>query len=153
MHYRHAIEHRDTRLQMSAMIDIVFLLLIFFVMTFQIVVLESNLPVAAPAAGDPGMAALQLPHIVRLDATAEGDLAGVRLNDEPVADLSQLREHARGLVEQSSAADLEFVVECDQRLNYRHAVDALTAVSGYVGDDGRVVPLVRNVRFAQPRGL
>ena len=54
MKFRHPIGRDRIQLQMTPMIDIVFLLLIFFVMTFKIVAQEGDfnikMPLAAPNA-------------------------------------------------------------------------------------------------------
>ena len=57
MKFRHPIAYEKIELQMTPMIDIVFLLLIFFVMTFKIVAAEGDfnikMPLARPDSGTP----------------------------------------------------------------------------------------------------
>ncbi len=69
------------QLNMTSMIDIVFLLLIFFVMTFKVVEMEGDFSVRMPLAGqgattpDP----TDLPLKLRLRADAEGKLVSMSL--------------------------------------------------------------------------
>ena len=59
---------------MTSMIDIVFLLLIFFVMTFKIVELEGDFSVRIPLAGSASVSRepTDLPIELRMRAYAEG---------------------------------------------------------------------------------
>jgi len=65
---------------MSAMIDVVFLLLIFFMLTLQIVEPEGVHAVETPRGGDGILRPDPLPEItVKLVASDDGQLADVRL--------------------------------------------------------------------------
>lgn len=151
-------------LQMTPMIDIVFQLLVFFIMTFKIVSQEGDfnikMPLAAPAAGAPDD--LQLPPMkVRLRAGAGGMLGGVSLNDkglgaDPRASMDALRLEIIGVVGNdrgpgSIQETAEIELDCDYGLRYEHVIQAITAVSGYVDDTGNVVKLVEKIKFAPPR--
>ncbi len=69
-------------LMMTPMIDIVFQLLIFFIMTFKIIAPEGDfnikMPLAAPSEGLPDDNQLP-PMKIRLRATASGRLASIQL--------------------------------------------------------------------------
>ena len=146
-------------LQMTPMIDIVFQLLVFFIMTFKIVSQEGDfnikMPLAAPAAGAPDD--LQLPPMkVRLRAGAGGMLAGMSLNDRGVGTMEALRleiigvvgdERGPGTVQETAEVELD----CDYGLRYEHVIQAITAVSGYIDETGNVVKLVEKIKFAPPR--
>jgi hypothetical protein len=45
----------------------------------------------------------------------------------------------------------EVELDCDFGLNYVHVIEAITAVSGYIGDDDTVIKLVEKIKFAPPR--
>ncbi len=146
-------------LQMTPMIDIVFQLLVFFIMTFKIVSQEGDfnikMPLAAPAAGAPDD--LQLPPMkVRLRAGAGGLLAGMSLNDQSVGTMEDLRMQIIGVVGDdrgpgSIQETAEVELDCDYGLRYEHVIQAITAVSGYKDDTGNVVKLVEKIKFAPPR--
>ena len=146
-------------LQMTPMIDIVFQLLVFFIMTFKIVSQEGDfnikMPLAAPAAGAPDE--LQIPPIkVRLRAGGGGLLAGMSLNERGVGTMEALRleiigligdERGPGTIQETAEVELD----CDYGLRYEHVIQAITAVSGYIDETGNVVKLVEKIKFAPPR--
>ncbi len=146
-------------LQMTPMIDIVFQLLVFFIMTFKIVSQEGDfnikMPLAAPAAGAPDD--LQLPPMkVRLRAGAGGNLAGMSLNDRAIGTMEALRLEIIGFVGDnrgpgSIQETAEVELDCDYGLRYEHVIQAITSVSGYIDETGNVVKLVEKIKFAPPR--
>ena len=154
-------------LQMTPMIDIVFQLLVFFIMTFRIVSQEGDfnikMPLAAPSAAT--NSSLQMPPIkVRLTADAAGELSGVYLNDRSIpfavgapVPLEPLRLEIIGIIGDergpgSYQEQAEVELDCDFDLHYVHVVDAITAVSGYVNrDSGEIIKLVEKIKFAPPR--
>jgi hypothetical protein len=149
-------------LQMTPMIDIVFQLLSFFIMTFQIGVAEGDfnikMPLLAPAAGPPSDIALP-PIRVRLISDARGALAGVLLNDRTLGGrdpMDALRLEIVGILGDdrgpgSIQETAEVELACDFNLHYEHTIDAITAVSGYRDDEGGVVKLVEKIKFAPPQ--
>ncbi len=69
-------------LQMTSMIDIVFLLLIFFVMTFKIAPQEGDFNIKLPAKGSGAQDdSSQLPIKLRLIADANGAISNLIIND------------------------------------------------------------------------
>ncbi|MGQ9606505.1 MAG: ExbD/TolR family protein [Thermogutta sp.] len=145
-------------LMMTPMIDVVFQLLTFFIMTFKIVSPEGDffikMPLAAPSAGVPSDA--QLPPIkVRLTAAAGGRLSGIYLSERRLGGFEELRQQVRLLVGDQAgpggAGDAEVEFDCDYDLNYENVMKAVTAVSGYVAPDGRIIRLVEKIKFAPPR--
>jgi biopolymer transport protein ExbD len=146
-------------LQMTPMIDIVFQLLTFFIMTFKVVSQEGDfnikMPLAAPQAGRPDDALLP-PLKLRLLADANGNLRpdGIQLNDRVFADFGGLRAYIRGLLGDDagpgSVDQVEIEVEADYQLRYAHTIDAVTAVTGYIDADGNVVKLIEKINLAPP---
>jgi biopolymer transport protein ExbD len=143
-------------LQMTPMIDIVFQLLIFFLLTFRIVSMEGDfnikMPRAAPREGPPE--SFDPPMLVRLRADANGDIVGIALNDTPYGNYEALRNRIIELVGTGTGpgsvqetAEVEF--DCDFNLRYEETINAITSVSGYVGDDGKPVKLVEKIKFKQ----
>ena len=152
----------DVELQMTPMIDIVFQLLVFFVMTFKIAMPEGDfnvkMPLAAPSEGIPEPD--QLPPIkVRMTARSNGTLSQIQFGNRPLGSGSQafagLRQSIRDLVgDEPGPATLdstEVELDCDYHLRYEYVIEAITAVSGYVDPEGRVVKVVEKIKFAPPR--
>ncbi len=160
MKFRHRVsEEVGIELQMTPMIDIVFQLLVFFIMTFKIVAQEGDfnikMPLAAPNAGAVDDSVLP-PLKLKLVADAAGNLAtdGIRLNDQIFPDFRSLHAHIRSLIGDEagpgSVGEAEIEIDCDYQLRYAHAIDAVTAVSGYVDPDGNVIKLIDKITFAPP---
>ncbi len=147
------------QLQMTPMIDIVFQLLVFFVMTFKIAQPEGDfnikMPLAAPKAGAPSD---DLPPMtIRLRAADDGSLASMRLNERNIESFDQLRSLIISLVgnEQGPMGDsvsAEIEIDSDYHLKYEHTMAAVTAISGHTDPTtGSVVKLIDKIRFAPPR--
>lgn len=148
-------------LQMTPMIDIVFQLLVFFIMTFKIVAAEGDfnikMPISAPAEGLPDPH--QLPPLkLRLRANSQGQLVSMKLNERSMGpkDWGILRGHIIDILgtdrgPMSIQASTELELDCDYNLHYDHVIDAITAVSGFIGDDDKVVKLVEKIKFSPPK--
>ena len=157
-------EHEKIELQMTPMIDIVFQLLVFFIMTFKIVTQEGDfnikMPLSEPDAGAP---IDTLPPLkVRLQANSTGILSGVFLNETSLGGstakekFDQLHIQILDLIggdigPESGAEEAEVEFSCDYDLHYEYVIQAITSVSGYVGQDGSVIKLIEKIRFAAPR--
>jgi biopolymer transport protein ExbD len=139
---------------MTPMIDIVFQLLAFFIMSLKIVQPEGDfdvrMPLGAAAAAAPDDE--QIPPIrIRLTAGETG-LGGIVMNGQPVADFAELQERVIALVgldtgPNSIADKAEVELDCDFNLPYEYVVNAITAVSGTV-QDGQIIELVKKIKFA-----
>ncbi len=157
------IRRRDNRdedkieLQMTPMIDIVFLLLIFFIMTFKIVTQEGDfnikMPLAASSATsfDPSVPPMKL----RLTADSEGQLTGIRLNDRSFQQFDELHRHIISIVggdqPDSFRESAEIEIDADYQLRYAHVIEAITAVTGYRTPEKDVVKLIEKIRFSPPK--
>ena len=87
-----------TNLDMTSMIDVVFQLLAFFVMTFQIVAPEGDFNIRMPTPGtsaEPTPVALVPPLRVRLHADDSGQLASIELADRRLGSMDALRTQVR----------------------------------------------------------
>ena len=149
--------HReDVILQMTPMIDIVFQLMVFFVFTFKIVLPEGDFNIRMPSAEkSTASTPSESPLLkVRLRANDAGELAAVQLGDVSFtgdAPFYQLQSKIRGLIGDSagpSPSDQEVEIDADFNLKYRYAMNAITAVTGYVDDNGEQHKLVERVRFS-----
>ncbi len=158
MKVRHQRPKQEIKLEMTSMIDVVFQLLTFFIMTFKIVSQEGDfnikMPLAAPSQG--AIDEQLIPPIkVRLQAGSGGELVAIAMNQRAVSNMQQLHEEIISLVGSDSpggaeGAEVEF--DCDYNLRYEHVIEAITAVSGYRDRaTGEVVKLIEKVKFAPPR--
>ncbi|MCH5376335.1 MAG: biopolymer transporter ExbD [Planctomycetes bacterium] len=162
MKVRNAGGNKDDKVEvpMTPMIDIVFQLLVFFIMTFKIVSQEGDfnikMPLAAPSEGLPDPDKLP-PMKVRLLAGPSRQLTQISLNDK-VLGTSFTRLHNeihdvigddRGPGSVQETAEVE--LDCDYNLRYEYVINAVTAVSGYLDENGNIVKLVEKIKFAPPR--
>ncbi len=160
------IRHRDSdsgkiQLEMTPMIDIVFQLLVFFIMTFKVVAVEGDFNIKMPrmaAGGSPQDRIAPPPLRVRLITPQNPDapVCGIRLGDRPLASFAELRNEVAAAVggggPGTDAEEYEVELDCDYDLPYRFVIDAITAVSGYRDpSSGQIVPLVSKIKFAPPR--
>ncbi len=159
MKIRNTHEAEKIELQMTPMIDIVFQLLIFFIMTFKIVALEGDfnirMPTSAPSQSNTTDDLLP-PMTLRLTANEDGNVTGIKLNERSFENFEQLHQHVLGLVgtdtgPDSAIASAEIELDCDYGLNYEYVVAAITAVTGKVAADGQVVKLIEKIKFAPPK--
>jgi biopolymer transport protein ExbD len=158
MKVRNQVPKEGIPLQMTSMIDIVFQLLAFFIMTFKIVTQEGDFNVKMPLADvGPGPIDQQLipPIQVRLQAGRGGELTNVAMNQKRLGGISDLRDEIFGLIGTDSPAagdGAEVELDCDYNLRYEYVIEAITAVSGYRdGATGDIVKLVDKLKFAPPR--
>lgn len=158
MKFRHKSSQQDkTELSMTSMIDIVFLLLVFFVMTFKISAQEGDFNINMPKEGVDGQADnTQLPLKLRLKADAAGNLQEIVLNDKQSfgTNWEQLRGYVVQLVgDQTGPTEdegPEVEIDLDYNLHYVHVIEAITSVTGYrSGND--IVRLVDRIKFAKQR--
>jgi biopolymer transport protein ExbD len=146
--------------QMTPMIDVVFQLLIFFVMSFKVATLEVDFNIRMPAGRGQGdlVGPLVPPLKLRLAADERGELSSVALNQQQFVpgDWRSIQNHLLKLVGTASGPGsvreaLEVEIDCDYALRYDHAMAAITAISGTRDASGLVVPLVEHVKFTPPR--
>ena len=121
---RPAIPDQEEPQSMSAMTDVVFLLLIFFIVTMsgyiEMTLLETNLPGEAGSAG-----AVDLEKNVKLELLADGSCA-VNGTVQTPASLERLfRRYARLM------PDAEFMIGCDPESRHHQLVSVLSGLATY----------------------
>lgn len=145
-------------MQMTPMIDIVFQLLTFFVMSFKIVTLEGDfnikMPLAASGASD--VVDVPLPPIrIRLTADNQGQFAGIQMGERSLSSFDDLNQAIMKMVGTDEGPGLrseaEAEIDADYNLHYREVVHAITAISGHVTPDGHIVKLIEKLKFAPPK--
>ena len=126
------------KINMTPMIDVVFLLLTFFVLTFKIIIPEGDFNVrmspigqvlAVPVASD----SVQ----VRLIANAHGSLSAIQLNGEDIENFDSLRQHVMDISHAKPVLEIELLP--DEQLCYEYVIQAFTAVS----------PICNNIKFVR----
>lgn len=144
-------------MMMTPMIDIVFQLLTFFIMTFKIAAQEGDFNIKMPLAASQGLPQeSSVPMKIRLTASPGGQLSGIQLNngERSFASFAQLHQYIISMVGSDRGPGLldnaEVELDCDYDLRYEEVVSAVTAVSGYVRSDGQVVKLIEKLRFSPP---
>ena len=157
MKIRNREEKLKNELAMTSMIDIVFLLLIFFVMTFKIVELEGDFSVRMPLAGTDSVTTdpTDLPLKLRLRADENGRLTSMALNEKDLGrNFDELRANVVSLVGSTTPIEgddgPEIEIDTDYNLRYEYVIQSITAVSGYK-DGNEVVKLIEKIKFAKPR--
>jgi biopolymer transport protein ExbD len=144
-------------IDMTPMIDIVFQLLTFFIMTLKIATAEGDfnirMPLAAPRAGPPDPNALP-PMKLFLKADSAGNCSRIVMNESEFSGgdrWKRLHAHVAGIVgEGSLAASAEVELVCDYNLHYENVIEAITAVSGSIGPDGTITKMVEKIKFSPP---
>ena len=153
---------------MTPLIDVVFLLLIFFMLTLKIIQPEGdfniNMPLGRPAEASVTDAELQ-PLKVRLEADQNGELQNLRFNDRnfgagPEA-FRKLNDEIQTVVTalqnvgpanaENGADTQEVELDPDFGLDYKYVISAVSACSGRVTTEGVTVPLLSRIKFAQIR--
>jgi biopolymer transport protein ExbD len=145
-------------MQMTPMIDVVFQLLTFFVMSFKIATQEGDFNIKMPlmsaaAAEQP----VDLPPIkLRLAANAQGQLSGITMGERALGSFAELHTAILELVgtdtgPNSLASQTEVEIDADYDLRYENVVGAITAISGHVDSSGHVVKLIEKLKFAPPK--
>jgi biopolymer transport protein ExbD len=144
-------------LEMTPMIDIVFQLLAFFIMTFRITALEGDfniqMPIQsnAPSELDP----LDRPVVVTLRSGENRRLAGIRVDEQPeFTEADKFERLANEILKraernQDPAAQSELIVEfvIDYDLRYSETIAAVTAVTGRKLPSGQTQQLVDSIKF------
>ena len=157
MKIRNRGDAEKSGLNMTSMIDVVFLLLIFFVMTFKIVELEGDFSVRMPLAGSDSMTMdpTDLPLKLRLQADENGKLTTMSLSEINLGtDFDQLRANVVELIGTTAPVEgedgPEIEIDTDYNLRYEYVIRSITAVSGYK-QGNEVVKLIEKIKFAKPR--
>ena len=152
---------RKIETQMASLIDVVFLLLIFFVLTLKVVQPEGDFQIKMPVAQKkPGTDIIDCFEIkVHLLANADGSLASILFNDRSLGTGEQAYERLnRELLQivdqvgQPLAKDLEVEIDADYGLDYQHTLKAVSACTGRLQKtaDGetKLIRYLEKIKFA-----
>jgi biopolymer transport protein ExbD len=152
-------EEAKFEVPMAPMIDVVFQLLIFFMLTLKIVTEEGdfdiNMPVSSAATQVEQKPIVE--YKVRLLADANGNLRDIQVgenslgNDVPAC-FQRLNNNVRSWAASggSYSDDLEVEIDADYGLHYQYTIKAVSACTGYLQGD-RKVKFLDKIKFAPPR--
>ena len=147
---------------MTAMIDIVFQLLIFFIMTFKVVAQEGDFNIKMPLASQPSdeIPLEEPPELIRiaLRSGEAGKITTINVDDDTetqtfgpsetmfkeLTDYIERKLAADGDPESDSDTEVEF--DIDFNLRYSYTVNAIEAVSGKTVN-GQVKKLIDKIKF------
>jgi biopolymer transport protein ExbD len=147
-------------LQMTPMIDIVFQLLVFFIMTFKVVAQEGDFNIRMPLASEGGAPDEEHmpPYQLRLTANAQGTLeVPFTLDGNDMQSftelqnllISHLEAHEAGPADFLEQAEVELI--CDYNLRYDFVIQAIDAVRGKRDRaTNQTIEIVQNIKFAPP---
>lgn len=146
-------------MQMTPMIDIVFQLLTFFVMSFKIVTQEGDFNIKMPLSAAGPSSSIDEPPLppirIRLTANDQGGLAGIQMGERGLTSFTELNEAIMQMVGTDEGPGLrseaEAEIDADYNLHYSEVVQAITAISGQVTPDGHIVKLIEKLKFAPPK--
>ena len=144
-------------MQLTSRIDVLFLLLIFFIMTFKISAQEGDFNVKMPIGGGQGaMDTTNIPIKLRLRANADGELVDIVVDESRSFgnDFSKLRAYILQLTGGNAPPNPEegpeVEIDLDYNLRYTHVIGAITAITGQRQGD-KIERLVERIKFAPPR--
>jgi biopolymer transport protein ExbD len=144
---------------MTPMIDIVFQLLIFFMLTLKILQPEGNFDINMPVTGVASDTSIDNLEIkVTLAANPDGSLAQIMLGNKPLGnDVPLCYRRLNGEIAALAGAgggftdDMAVEIKADYNLAYEHAIKAVSACTGRRDPaTGRVIRYVETVKFAPP---
>jgi biopolymer transport protein ExbD len=161
MKFSRPAEVEKLEMNMTPMIDVCFQLIIFFMLSLRLFSPEGDfsvaMPMAAPREGLPPTGETP-PVKVRLRADRNGDLASIQMEHRTLSTFKELRNQIREIAKTvdrgpgGTSGGAEVELDCDYNLKFEYAVNALSAVAGYVANDKQtIVRMIEKIRFAPPR--
>lgn len=148
--------------QMAPMIDVVFQLLIFFMLTLNIVEPEGDFNVNMPITND-SQASDELPMFdikVRLVANEDGSLNTIRLGQVNLGNgpnvFAGLNNEILKIIGRPGnpiTKDMEVEIEADYNLHFEYTLKAVSACTGRLDSSGNhIIRYIEKIKFAPPVG-
>lgn len=152
----------QAKVDMTPMIDIVFQLLVFFIMTFKVVAMEGDFEIKMPIASNQAQNMEEVfPTVlhVKISAGAKGGVAGVSVDADgadpqtydnanwPASLTSYVAKAMSGEGDPSTAQDTEVEFDIDYGLRYMFTIKAIESVSGIIQPDGSIKKLIEKIKF------
>lgn len=152
---------------MTPMIDIVFQLLVFFLVTFKVVAMEGDFKVKMPIASNNANIMQEVfPSIlhVKIVSGENGNVSSVTVDNGgdnaesyqdsnwPTSLTNYVSKVISGEGDPSTADDTEVEFDINYGLRYTHTIQAIGSVSGVVQPDGSVKKLIEKIKFKDNSG-
>ncbi|QDU78355.1 Biopolymer transport protein ExbD/TolR [Polystyrenella longa] len=149
--------------QMAPMIDIVFQLLIFFLLTLKIVEPEGEFQINMPINQPPRQSSeIALPAIkVRLIANEDGSLNSIQFGERNLGSGDDVFKRLNQVILQTvggdqaggaNAADTEVEIDADYNLDYSYTIRAVSACTGAIDPvTNQPVRYVEKIKFTPPK--
>lgn len=147
-------------IQMTPMIDCVFQLLIFFMLTLKIIEPEGDFSVNMPRSSSGPPQENIVPEIkVRLVANADGTLGQVRLGQQNLGSderaFQALNSQILKIIGRPGnplTKEMEVELNADYGLNWNYTMRAISACTGRLDPKSkRIVRYIEKIKFAPPR--
>jgi biopolymer transport protein ExbD len=139
---------------MTPMIDVVFQLLIFFVLTFHVTLPEGDFNIKMPPSNN-NNAQKEIPQSpirVRLTADEQGELTEIIIdNNSAGKNFKELRARtllAIGIAESPNENEIEVELTPDDNLKYSYVIKAMTHITGEL-KNGRIVKICDHVKLSR----
>lgn len=147
-------------LNMTPMIDVVFQLLTFFLMTFRVAAVEGDFELRLPAPDRPGLADEALRNVerivVRIQSDANGEPTSLQLGTQSIpigpGAFNRLRAEFLRTAAQALAAGRPLPtleIDADDGLQYEYVARTIAAASPRIDERGNPAPLVQAVHFVR----
>lgn len=162
MQIRGTTKQEKIEAQMAPMIDVVFQLLIFFMLTLKIIEPEGdfniNMPIGAPT--QTTSTDINFPDIkVRLVAGANGELADLQIGRTSLGSGSEAFQRLNnqiltiiGNTDNPYRKDMEVEIDADYNLHYNYIIKAISSCRGRLDEStGDLIPYIEKIKFAPPR--
>ncbi len=148
--------------QMAPMIDVVFQLLIFFMLTLKIIQPEGNFNINMPLSqstenppDEPNLPELK----VRLIANEDGSLARLQFGKRNLGNDARAFERLNneiltiiGRPDDSRSDDVAVEIDADYGLHFGHTISAVGACTGRVDPKSKkIVRYIKNIKLTPPR--
>jgi biopolymer transport protein ExbD len=143
-------------IDITPLIDIVFQLLSFFVMTLRIVAQEGDFDIKMPLAARAAESSRDpFPPIkIQLAAGTDGSCADIIVNGRSfgAGGFAALHKEVADLVREGSLdASAEIELNCDYNLKYENVIRVITAVSGERQPNGDILKMIEKIKFSPPK--
>ncbi len=152
----------ESKVDMTPMIDIVFQLLVFFIMTFKVVTMEGDFKIKMPIASNEAQNMEEVfPTVlnVKISAGENGGVSSVAVDtggadpqsfedaNWPASLTGYVSSAIAGEGDPSTAQETEVEFDIDFGLRYKYTVKAIESVSGIIQPDGSVKKLIEKIKF------
>ena len=135
------------KINMTPMIDMVFLLLMFFVLTFRIIIPEGDFNVQMSPLGQAQPLEVDTDTVlIRLLADDAGQLAAIQLNSEGIEHFELLRQRISAI--SLTNPDLEVALFPDDHLRFEYTIRAITAVNAEI-HEGQIRRICGKIMFVR----